>query len=97
MIVPLNVLQRDQLHNLTQHGISAVKLTQSCKAFTLNQGEEVSVPLSDVVNGSFRVIMAHPEALLKSAVGVDLLCDNQTFQRQIVAICTDECHKIETW
>ena len=93
VICPLNIIQSDQLKTLSQHGLSACRLTQECQVLT---ADDTPASLKDVMHGNFQVIFCHPEALFSTDRG-SLLLDSPAFQSSVAAVVVDECHKVEEW
>ena len=57
---------------------------------------KVSVPLDRVAAGEFRLVYAHPEALLTAATGRRMLREN-AYQENVCCIAIDEAHMIYEW
>ena len=54
------------------------------------------MPISRIVKDGYRLIYAHPEAFLKSPLGMALIRD-PTFEQRVCCIAIDEAHMIAEW
>lgn len=98
-ISPLNIIQKDQIHILKIHGISACRLNIASKVEDTTDEDlvaECDVDVERVKKGDFSIVMCHPEALFNTKTGHELLSDEQ-FSSRVVAVVIDECHIIEKW
>ena len=57
---------------------------------------ETSANMTDVMAGNFPIIHCHPESILNTKEGRDLL-DNSSFTDRIIGVVIDECHKTDEW
>ena len=67
--------------------IHCIILSQRCAS---------TASLEDICAGKFEIVLAHPEALLNSHFGQQLL-DSEDFVTKVSALVVDECHTIEEW
>ena len=111
VVCPLDSLMANHSQSLVQRGLSSVVLRsgkiesvgeadksdsddeESTEQYELLVGRET---LKKVQNGEFRVVFAHPEAIVASREGRALL-QNKFFQSKVVACIVDEAHCIENW
>ncbi|XP_048765226.2 ATP-dependent DNA helicase RecQ-like [Ostrea edulis] len=101
VVSPLNIIQKDQLATLAAHNIPACRLNIKTKIDEASEGGQVyevdsDVGLDTVINGQFQIVFCHPEALLNTKDGQNLL-DNDSFRSHVVAVVIDECHLLEKW
>lgn len=111
VITPLNSIMQNQIQALHSMGISACSLDYSCsKAQTFQYDSDESgddadnsdgqilttTPISDILQGKYSLIYAHPEALLSSVQGERLLKQLQKSE-MLVCIAIDEAHIILEW
>jgi ATP-dependent DNA helicase RecQ len=111
IITPLNSIMLNQIQALHSMGISACSLDYSCsKAQTFQwdsdeSGDEsdysdnqilTTAPISDILEGKYSLIYAHPEALLSCAQGERLVKQLQKSE-MLVCIAIDEAHIILEW
>lgn len=55
-----------------------------------------TVDIKDIKSGKYRVIYAHPEALISARQAEDLLCD-KGFKENLLCFAIDEAHMILEW
>lgn len=94
VISPLNIIQCEQIEVLRQHSVPACRLAY-CDRDGESDLEDMDV-VKRVIQGEFEVVFAHPEALLNTAGGKQLLSD-ENFIEKVGAVVIDECHIVETW
>ncbi|KAK6175939.1 hypothetical protein SNE40_014313 [Patella caerulea] len=101
VISPLNIIQKDQLTSIKQHKINACRVNiKGC----IDDGDEGFLyelysndsNLDSIKSGEYTIILTHPEALLNTSKGRELLND-EDFQGHVIGIAIDECHIIEKW
>ena len=86
VISPLLTLIEDQIQNLRMVGITAVSLSH------ITTNEE----MQQVEMGSFAIVYATPESLLKSERWRHMLT-NKVYREKLCAIAVDEAHVIKQW
>jgi ATP-dependent DNA helicase RecQ len=112
VITPLNSIMLNQIQALHSMGISACSLDYSCsKAQTFqwdsDESEDESdsysdnkilttAPISDILEGKYSLIYAHPEAPLSCAQGEKLVKQLKKSE-MLVCIAVDEAHIILEW
>ena len=57
---------------------------------------KVSVSTEDVRSGKFRLVYAHPEALLTAPTGRSIL-RSAVYRKNVCCIAIDEAHMIQEW
>ncbi|XP_060586522.1 ATP-dependent DNA helicase RecQ-like [Ruditapes philippinarum] len=94
VISPLNIIQSEQMDVLKRHNISSCKLSY----FDEDGHSEIEQRefIQGIRNGEFSIVFAHPEALLNTNSGKDLLIDS-VFLENVAAVVIDECHIVEEW
>ena len=108
VISPLNIIQRDQRLTLTKHNISCCSLdicaNVDADGFFGDTDESTTVPkyscqsdanFEQVKQGKYSIILCHPEAILNTRRGKELL--KSDLQDHVVAVVIDECHIIKKW
>lgn len=102
VISPLNIIQKDQLSVLKEHGISSCRLDIVANVVHgLENDKETEYMcksdenFEDVKHGKFQIVFCHPEALFNTNKGRELL--NGVFNQHVVSVVIDECHIIEKW
>ena len=112
VIAPLNIIQKDHTNILREHNIPCCRLDikgQIVQSDDKNHDDveddeaddfvyqcHSDVTLQDVKLGNVDIVYAHPEALLNTKLGQDLLND-ANFQDVVKAGVVDEWHVIEEW
>lgn len=77
-ILPLNIIQKDQIEALKNHGISACRLNILStveKTTDDNFIAEWGVDVERVKKGDFSIVLCHPEALFNAQTGHKILSD----------------------
>ena len=107
VVSPLNIIQKDQCKSLRDHNISCCRIDIKANVETdLLDDDDYSyteesytcqsdVSLEQVKRGIFEIVLCHPEALLNTRQGRQLL--QSELQKHVVAVVIDECHIIEKW
>ena len=100
VVSPLNIIQKDQCQSLRQHNISCCRLDIEANLDVVEENVDAFKCQSDakfvnVEQGKFQVILCHPEALLNTSRGKQLL--KSDLPQHVVAVVIDECHIIEKW
>ena len=103
VISPLNVIKRDQRVALNRHNISCCRLDINANVDECDHGDKDEIreqyackPDADIdriTRGDFSVVLCHPEALLNTKKGMEIL--NSELQQHAVAVVIDECHILE--
>ena len=57
---------------------------------------DVKVDIDDIIDGKYRLIYTHPEALLDTQIGMKLL-RTKKLRRLVGCIAIDEGHMIQEW
>ncbi|XP_028417517.1 uncharacterized protein LOC114541921 [Dendronephthya gigantea] len=107
VVSPLNSLTSDQISRLSTSGIRASVLNvKEPRSRELDSDEEymndyvdVDFSLCEENNlrvGAYNIVFAHPETLISSKYGRELLLSN-IYQENVVAIVVDEAHCIVEW
>ena len=110
VITPLNSIMTDQCTALSTQEISSCAIDFMChqaETFNTDSGSDsdqddedgrltFTVPLHDIENGLFRIVYAHPEALLKTNHGYDFM-ERLGRSGNLVGIVIDEAHMILEW
>ena len=99
VISPLNSLMSNQISRLSLSGIRAAVL--SVKVGSDDSEENIQIDFSlceedKLRNGYYHIVFAHPESLISSKYGRDLLL-SKTYKENVVAIVVDEAHCILDW
>ena len=81
-------MQNDQLQSLHNAGINSCRL--DCNGTILLHGE-VMGSFNDLKSGKYSIIHCHPEALLNTATGEEILASGL----RVGCICVDEIHIVE--
>ncbi|XP_056003672.1 uncharacterized protein LOC130049739 [Ostrea edulis] len=103
VISPLNIIQKDQMTSLLDHGVSACRVNiKTCIEETTddaekqNYGADMDDTVQNIASGKYSIILCHPEAILNTAKGKELL-SNERFKENVAAVVVDECHILEKW
>lgn len=102
VISPLNIIQKDQLSVLKEHGISSCRLDIVANVVHgLEDDKETEYMCTsdenfeDVKHGKIQIVFCHTEALFNTNKGRELL--DGVFNQHVVSVVIDECHIIEKW
>ena len=107
VISPLNIIQKDQCKILRDHNISCCRIDIKANVETAllddddySDTEEsytcqLDVSLEHVKQGTFEIVLRHPEEPLNTKKGRQLL--QSELQQHVAAAVIDECHIIEKW
>ena len=107
VVSPLNSLMSNQISRLNVSGIRASvmnikegrKRLASCVADTDELAVDVDFSQCEeekLRDGHYHIVFAHPETLISSKYGQELLLSEQ-YQENLVAIAIDEAHCIIEW
>ena len=111
VVSPLNALMSDQIQRLRMSGIraSVIKARESEGnelADNIELEENINEKQVDIDfwlceesklrNGHYHIVFAHPESLISSNYGRELLL-SELYQENVVAIVIDEAHCIVDW
>ena len=109
VVSPLNSLMSNQISRLRISGLRAAiidikKLRKEHTDHEIDQQSEnmeieIDFRLCDerkLRNGDYHIVFAHPETLVSSKYGRELLL-SETYQENVVAITVDEAHCIVEW
>jgi superfamily II DNA helicase RecQ len=94
VVSPLNIIQQDQMDSIQKHDITCCRLE-----FNDNLGAtdaKCDADIRDIIDGKYSIVLSHPEAILNSPSGKELL-RNSEFTKKVVAVVVDECHIVEKW
>lgn len=107
VVSPLNSLMSNQLSRLRISGVRAavINVKELRKEHTDHKTDlenmeiEIDFRLCEerkLRNGHYHIVFAHPETLVSSKYGRDLL-QSETYQEHVIAIAVDEAHCIVEW
>ena len=107
VVSPLNSLMSNQISRLNVSGIRAsvmnIKEGRKRLASRVADTDEVAVDVDfsqceeeKLRDGHYHIVFAHPETLISSKYGRELLLSEQ-YQENLVAIVIDEAHCIIEW
>ena len=108
VVSPLNSLMSNQISRLNVSGIraSVIKIKEGRKGLASHDADELDGVTVDIDfsqceeeklrDGHYHIVFAHPETLISSKYGRDLLLSKQ-YQENLVAIVIDEAHCIIEW
>ena len=108
VVSPLNSLMSDQISRLGASGIKAsvINIKLSKKGLDSDDVGDIGDQVVDVDfsqceenklrEGFYHIVFAHPETLISSKYGRELLLSKQ-YQENLVAIVVDEAHCIIEW
>ena len=105
VVSPLNSLMNDQVNRLSISGIQAsiinVKESSKDEMADRNTNDEQNVNIDfslcekkKLCNGRYHIVFAHPESLMSSQFGRELLLLSEKYQESVLAIVVDEAHCI---
>jgi superfamily II DNA helicase RecQ len=101
IISPLNALINDQIRKLLAIGLRVSTLNVFRQALSYDN-EEIDCDVSELdkkeklVNGYYNLLFAHPEALISSKFGRELV-NSARYQENVCALVIDEAHCILEW
>ncbi len=101
IISPLNALINDQIRKLLAIGLRVSTLNVFRQALSYDN-EEIDCDVSELdkkeklVNGYYNLLFAHPEALISSKFGRELV-NSARYQENMCALVIDEAHCILEW
>ncbi|KAH3811403.1 hypothetical protein DPMN_139813 [Dreissena polymorpha] len=107
VVSSLNVIQKDQCVSLRKHNISSCRLDISANVDDGREFEQdgeinghlykckTDANIDHLIQGDFSVILCHPEALLNTHKGREIL--KSQLQQHVVAVVIDECHILDKW
>jgi superfamily II DNA helicase RecQ len=99
VISPLNSLMSNQISRLSLSGIRAAVLSVKVGSDVSEENIQIDFSLCEedkLRNGYYHIVFAHPESLISSKYGRDLLL-SKTYKENVVAIVVDEAHCILDW
>ena len=105
VISPLNIIQKDQMKSLLEHGVSACRVnikttieetTEPDGVEKQKYGADMDDTVQNITSGKYSILLCHPEALLNTTKGKELL-SNDRFRKNVAAVVIDECHVLEKW
>ena len=110
VVSPLNSLMSNQISRLGSSGIKAsvinIKVSKKGLEGDINDDGNIDDQVVDVDfsqceenklrEGYYHIVFAHPETLISSKYGRELLLSKQ-YQENLVAIVVDEAHCIIEW
>ena len=108
VVSPLNYLMSNRISRLSMSGIraSVIKVKESRRDIMTDDSEDMDDALVDVDfclceekslrDGRYQIVFAHPETLISSTYGRDLLL-SEKYRENVVAIVIDEAHCIVDW
>ena len=99
VISPLNSLMSNQISRLSLSGIRAAVLFVKVGSDVSEENIQIDFSLrmrNGLRNGYYHIVFAHPESLISSKYGRDLLL-SKTYKENVVAIVVDEAHCILDW
>jgi ATP-dependent DNA helicase RecQ len=99
VITPLNAIMLDQVKALSLTNLRACAMNYDAKSAStfddeLEETLVATVPISDIKDGGYNIIYAHPESLLSTKAGRELL---MSIRHHVCALAIDEAHIILEW
>jgi superfamily II DNA helicase RecQ len=93
------------MKSLLEHGVNACRVnikttieetTEPGGVEKQEYGADMDDTVQNIASGKYSIVLCHPEALLNTAKGKELL-SNDRFRKNVAAVVIDECHVLEKW